>query len=159
MSKSISGVFSLIHWEKTDKNAEKQTQLDVSEGKQVLFSLPLASLAVNDIVRAYGALRCTNNSSGNIAFGGQLILADSQTQTEPATDDDCLTYFRGENVSLNVHHGIRDLIGSTLITSETVNRSYVNFIARAQSDQSGDPHLRIDRGYAEMQYEILRDLT
>lgn len=157
MSKSISGNYELIHWEKTDKNAEKQTQLDVSEGKQVLFSLPLISLNEDDIVRCYGALRCTNNAGGNIAFGGQLILADSQTQTEASTDDDCLTYFRGENVSVDEHHGIRDLIGSTVINATTANRAYVNFIARAQSNLSGDPHLRIDRGYGEMVYEVLRN--
>lgn len=159
MSTKISGVFNLIHFEKTDDNAEKQTQLDVSEGKQVMFSLPLIQLQVGDIVKAVGALRCTNNSNGNIAFGGQLILADSDTETEASSYEEMLTNFRGENVSLNVHHGIRDLSGGVIITEDTVNMSYINFIARAQSNQSGDPHLRIDRSYGEMYYQVERDLT
>lgn len=150
----LQGNYKLVYWAKTDLGGEKQTQLDKSEGKQVMFSLPLPPLQKNDIIECQVHLRATNNDVGNIAFGGQILLADSSDQIEPIIDEDAVTYWAGFNISLNMHHGLLVHTGCTNITDNNLSRNYINFVSRAQTDIPGDPHLRIDRYYGQLTYKI-----
>lgn len=127
--------------------SENITQLDIyNVTKQVIYSVPINQINMNDVVQITGSFEATNPYSYNVMIGSWIILGDSSKSTSGVLID-CANSF---NITPNMHHGIVAKARNWQASSTYYNK-YVNLVGWAASVDSLNGHsLKIEQQYGHL---------
>jgi len=112
---------------KSVRLAKPLTQIRVNNGKpdylySTLYSIKLPELKVGDVVQAHAQFEATNDAYRDrdaplttVMFAHAMLLHDKETiydHSEAKPTDPVVCDYSGENITKDMHHGFRTLVGS-----------------------------------------------
>lgn len=123
-----------------------------------LYSLKLPGLRKGDVVQVHSQFELTNDLGFNVMLAHAMLLTTNESIIKYGDKPSgiILSNYAGENITRNMHHGFRTLVGSARIDED--GDAYVSVIVYAASDASkpGDK-LKVERGYGRLQATVFRN--
>ena len=122
-----------------------------------LYSLRLPALRKGDVVQAHAQFEVTNNLKYNVMLAHAMLLHGEETIVVDANNPEerVLCEYAGENITPDMHHGFRTLIGS--FAAEESGDAWVSVVIYAVSSaaKSGD-RLRVEKPYGGLRAIVFR---
>jgi hypothetical protein len=123
-----------------------------------LFSLRLPDLKAGDVVQAHGQFEVTNDLGFNVMIAHAMLVHRSETVVvhSDKPEGQVLSEYAGENVTPDMHHAFRTLVGSFAATVDGDAWLSVVIYSASDSPKPGDT-IKVERGYGGLRAIVFRN--